>query len=280
MTTINSVKKIIGPLRRPIKVFWWRLEGSEHGNFGDEITREIITTVFKRKVVWSPSDQCDLIGAGSIIEHTSDGKGDNKPFLWTSGFIEAGDQTISSADYKITGVRGRKSLERVVGDKSNISLGDAGLLASFLLQGTPAKKYKIGLLPHYADKESELIQELAAQDSVCVIDATWPCKKVIETIAQCDVVLSSSLHGLIVSDSVGTPNLHLKLSDKLKGGSYKFEDYYSIYSQPRYQKIGVDDIKGKGTDEIVAAVQSLHVPVDEIEMNAIKRRLIASFPMK
>lgn len=86
--TLSPLKLLINPLRRPIKVFWWRLEGSEHGNFGDEITKEIITAVFRRKVVWSPSDQCDLIGAGSIIEHTSDGKGQNRPFLWTSGFIE------------------------------------------------------------------------------------------------------------------------------------------------------------------------------------------------
>lgn len=278
--TLSPLKLLINPLRRPIKVFWWRLEGSEHGNFGDEITKEIITAVFRRKVVWSPSDQCDLIGAGSIIEHTSDGKGQNRPFLWTSGFIEAGDQTISPDDYKITGVRGRKSLERVVGNKSNVSLGDAGLLASYLLKERPAKKHKIGLLPHYADKDSKLIQELAAQESVCVIDATWPCKKVIETIAQCDVVLSSSLHGLIVSDSVGTPSIHLKLSDKLKGGSYKFEDYYSVYSRPRYQKIALDDVNGKSTDDIVTTVRSLYIPVDEAELLAIKRRLIASFPMK
>lgn len=275
-----NYRYILNPLKSPVKVFWWRLEGSKHGNFGDEITKEIITTVFRRKVVWSPSDQCDLIGAGSIIEHTSDGKGGNRPFLWTSGFIEAGDQTISSSDYKITGVRGRKSLERIVGNKDNISLGDAGLLASYLLKVQPAKKHRIGLLPHYADKDSGLIQELATKDSVCVIDATWPCKKVIETIAQCDVVLSSSLHGLIVSDSVGVPNVHLKLSDKLKGGSYKFEDYYSVYSQSRYQKIALDDIKGKNVDDIVMAVRSLYIHVDKAELIDIKRRLVASFPMK
>lgn len=265
--------------RPAIKVNWWRLEGSEHGNFGDEITREIITKVYGRNVVWSPADQCDMIGAGSIIEETFQNKGSNRPYVWSSGFIQQGDLTISDTDFKIVGVRGKESLKRITGDTSNITIGDAGLLASFLIK-QPAKQYRLGILPHYVDVDNPVLQDfLQNNPETHLIDATWPCKRVIEEIAKCDAVLSSSLHGLIVSDSLHVPSIHLKLSDKLKGGEYKFNDYYSIYSQPRYNAFDLD-ILSKSLDEVVDEVRKSFIPVGENEMQSIKNSIINSFPFK
>jgi hypothetical protein len=42
-------------------------------------------------------------------------------------------------------------------------------------------------------------------------------------------VISSSLHGLIVADSLGIPNVWLRLSPDVLGGDYKFKDYYSVF---------------------------------------------------
>ena len=46
--------------------------------------------------------------------------------------------------------------------------------------------------------------------------------------------MSSSLHGLIVSDSFHIPNVHIKLYDygeRMYGDGYKFADYYSSFSK-------------------------------------------------
>lgn len=50
---------------------------------------------------------------------------------------------------------------------------------------------------------------------------------VYEQIGSCEYVLSSSLHGLIISDSFGIPNLHIKVTNNMRGDGFKFEDYYS-----------------------------------------------------
>ena len=42
-------------------------------------------------------------------------------------------------------------------------------------------------------------------------------------------MISSSLHGLIASDSLGIPNMRFVASDKIIGGDYKYNDYYSSY---------------------------------------------------
>lgn len=276
LKVLHKIKKNLTP---PIKLYWWRLnEGrtNQPGNFGDEITKEIIENVFHRRVEWSEFENCDIVGAGSIIEEVTKNKKTNQPYLWGSGFIEAGNLTISPKDYKILAVRGKQSLQRIVNPPSTITLGDPGLLASLVLP-TPTKDHSVGLVPHYADMDNPLIIELAKR-GVKIIDATWPCKTVLREIAKCDAILSSSMHGLIVADSFGVPNLHLKLSDKLKGGSYKFNDYYSIFSVPRYQAITPKDIENLSIDNLKSYIRANSVSVSNTEMSAIKQRLIDTFP--
>lgn len=274
------IKSLVNRLKPPVKVHWWRLEGSTHGNFGDEITKEIIENIFKRRVTWTPADACDIIGAGSIIEEVTQNKGSNRPYLWSSGFIQPGDLTISDSNYKVLGVRGKESLKRVTNATSDIVLGDAGLLASYLLKTAPDKQYKLGILPHYVDIDHPLIEHFAGDPSVIIIDATWPCQRVVEEIAKCDAVFSSSLHGLIVSDSLNVPNAHLRLSEnKIKGGLYKFNDYYSIYSDStRYIQQTPDNLTDKSAVELRDTIISLYksIPVDEL--NGIKNRLLRAFP--
>jgi len=75
---------------------------------------------------------------------------------------------------------------------------------------------------------------------VRIIDVAWTPQEVAREIAACDAVISSSLHGLIFSDALGVPNAHIRLSDRLTGGMYKFHDYYSAYSgEYRYREYTV-----------------------------------------
>ena len=41
------------------------------------------------------------------------------------------------------------------------------------------------------------------------------------------IILSSSLHGLILSDAYGIPNLWISVSNNIIGGDFKFLDYFS-----------------------------------------------------
>jgi pyruvyltransferase len=52
--------------------------------------------------------------------------------------------------------------------------------------------------------------------------------KIVDEIFNANVVLSSSLHGLIIADAYGIPNIWVKLDDKvLTGQNFKYYDYFS-----------------------------------------------------
>ena len=54
--------------------------------------------------------------------------------------------------------------------------------------------------------------------------------QVIHEIACCKFIISSSLHGLIIAHSLGIPTVAFEIQDTpLRGGRFKFRDYYSAY---------------------------------------------------
>lgn len=264
--------------RKPLHLYWWRYEYPDKLNFGDEITPAIIERMFGRRTIWSAPEQCEMTGAGSIIEILLASKGQNKPIIWGSGFIKKGSSTISANEFNVLALRGNSSLARASNrSEAEIALGDPGLLADCLLKSVPQKKYRLGVVPHYVDTGSPIIKELAAQSGVKIIDVLDSPGKVVNDIASCEAVVSSSLHGLIVADSVGTPNAHLKLSDELTGGLYKFQDYYSTFSgHSRHILLKPINISGKNAIFIEGKVKKLYKrPTD---LNKIKNDLIKSFP--
>ena len=133
---------------------------------------------------------------------------------------------------KILALRGKhtqKQVENILKRKINVTLADGGLLASKLLDLSKIeKKYKVGIIPHYVDFKFDLSKNVGLEN-YRVIDVTKNPMFVLSEIAQCEVILSSSLHGLIIADSFNIPNKWVKMSDNLFGGDYKFRDYYSIY---------------------------------------------------
>jgi len=137
---------------------------------------------------------------------------------------------------KFLSLRGNLSkyrVERVLGKKLNIPTGDGGLLVDRWIGENPPKKYRLGIIPHYKEKDSPIVSEMKNKysDSV-IIDLGKKPIDVVKEIASCETILSSSLHGLIVADSFHIPNKHILLypyGERMLGDGFKFADYYSSY---------------------------------------------------
>jgi len=99
------------------------------------------------------------------------------------------------------------------------------LLLPRFYQPKSDKKYKVGIIPHYVDFDicNKLFSNL---ENVKIIDVCNDVEKVVNDICECEMTISSSLHGIIVSHAYNIKSCWVKLSDKIYGDGIKFLDYY------------------------------------------------------
>lgn len=258
--------------KAPIKLFWWR--NIEHGyiNFGDEITGTIIKKIFGYRSEYATIEECELIGAGSLLEMAERRKSDNIVKVWGSGYIEE-KRTDSILDkIEFYAVRGKNSRDRVGEKNAGIALGDPGLLASLVYERAKYRTKKIGVVVHYADFDLPIVKKILHDPRFLLINPLDTPERVAQNISSCKFVFSSSLHGLIFADSFKIPNIHVKLSDNLKGGAYKFQDYYSSVGKGYVAA----DVNMLFDNEYINTLERDYVPVRRL--SHIQRKLIASFP--
>jgi len=225
-------------------------------------------------VVYATKRQCDMVALGSLLDRFKERLFHPRIGVWGTGFIEAGRPRRSQFHYHA--VRGRHSARRIKG-RTIETFGDPGLLADVLwpeLKKT-AKRYRVGLVPHYEDRTDPKVQTLAnALASCTIIDVFADVTDVLRQIASCECILSSSLHGLIVADAFGVPNAWIKLSEKIRGNDFKYHDYYSIYgSQFRAAFLPVEQIDAAG---VRAVLDGYARP----GLDEIKKGLLDAFPFK
>lgn len=64
--------------------------------------------------------------------------------------------------------------------------------------------------------------------------------EILKQIAQCEMIVSSALHGLIVADSFGIPNIRLVATDTMRiAQNFKFLDYYSAYDIEEHSALNI-----------------------------------------
>ena len=249
-------------MKKAIKLHW----ASSKPNFGDCLSPLIVECVSGCKVVHAAPTDCDLVAIGSLLQRIRNHWWNRRIHIWGTGFIEEGKSTGSR--HYIHAVRGPLSAARLESDVK--VYGDPGLLAALLLDGKViAKKFQISILAHYKDKDSaELTRLLELYPDAHLIDVFSDPIEVLSGIAASHLVLSSAMHGLIAADALGVPNVRLVLSGNLRGGDYKFIDYYrGINTVP----LPVPDLGRARFEELVDGYS-------RPELDTVKQGLLASFP--
>lgn len=230
----------------PVKAYWWK----EVPNFGDGIAPYLLEHFADLKVEWDTISHSNVASVGSILEHI--------PPLW-DGYIVGSGKLVESSRLqvmqmgrvtpKILALRGPLSARGITG---NFALGDPGILADELV-GIQPKQWDLGILPHFMDKDLvPRFQKLMPAGTVIkVIDPRDNPIEVVKQIGACKRMVTSSLHGMIVSDAFGIPR-RVEMCPALAqdGGDFKFRDYSaSIQMKWEPAKMGepsrfrVEDVK-------------------------------------
>lgn len=150
----------------------------------------------------------------------------NTALVWGSGAIKA--DIKFPRPKKIYAVRGPLTDDvcRKFGYECPSIYGDpAILLPRYYSPPRPPTRFALGVIPHHIDHEIALGLFADAEDT-CVIDVRQPVETVVDAIVQCERIVSSSLHGLIVSHGYGLRAAWARFSDRIIGGNFKFLDYY------------------------------------------------------
>ena len=93
-------------------------------------------------------------------------------------------------------------------------------------------------------------------------------------IAECETVISSSLHGLIAADSFGIPNLQMVLSNNIVGGLFKYNDYYSVFKTHARPLTGKDIINNGITAQDIRAGYTISAGL----VSDVQGQLLSCFP--
>lgn len=254
---INSI--IYLTYRNPIVITAWviiRYGQVVPRNWGDDINIYLIERMTgKRVVVKNNSVYHHLFFRGPVYSCIGSVIGwyeTPQTIVWGSGLI-SNKGLIETKPKQICSVRGPETRKRLLelGINCPQKYGDPALLISRYYKATPLpKKYKIGIIPHHSDIDNHILHCFINKhpDNVLFINLTeyeqWT--DIPDMVVSCDCILSSSLHGLIVADSYGVPNMWIGLSNKVYGGDFKFNDYFASVLRRENQIIisAMTDLEG------------------------------------
>lgn len=201
-------------------------------NWGDDINYHLLKRLVNKNVI--PYDQSILsnrkhkscfmcIGSTITFNHI------NETIVWGAGVIDP-NKKLKFKPAKVLAVRGPLSRKYLLENGVDCPevYGDPALLIPKIYSPKVTQRYKLGIIPHYDDFDNPVLDHLKLDNSILFIKLegyhNWT--DVLDQIVSCDYIVSSSLHGLIMSEAYGVPNLWVDISGSLMGGHFKFHDFF------------------------------------------------------
>lgn len=236
-----------GTTKGALPILYWDSEP----NFGDVIGPYLVSKITNLPTInalHSKTTPC-LMTVGSILQRI-DRKG---MVVWGSGLIlePSHIDLIKIREYKpkvlcVRGFKTAKLLEDIGIDIVNKdAYGDPALIMPLFYQPRPISPIKISVCPHFTHKQ-HFLNSIGSNELINIIDVQSDMQNVIDQIASSSVCISTSLHGIIISQAYNIPWVWLEIIDNnLKGNDFKFLDFFSTIDQSMvsHVKIKLSDVK-------------------------------------
>ena len=208
---------------------WWHVG---RPNFGDDLTPDLFQRLTGANVRFEPDRSAPhVLGMGSILS-----KATPASIVCGSGLIAPVATPIRA---RAVAVRGELSLRALASPPDDLLLGDPAVLVSELVTPPSRTRYPVGFVPHVRSVDRWRAWNVKGHR---LIDPAAPVWKVVDEIAACETVISQSLHGLIVADALGIPNVWVAPATTMMGGRFKFDDYFTTIDEPKEMVLETPDI--------------------------------------
>lgn len=247
-----------------INVYWWN--GTP--NAGDYYSKWLASKMFGQ-TTFLHSKEPDFVCCGSILSHAGL-RYDTK--VCGAGFHnEDGKVVIDNVD-NYYAIRGKLSYKKLNTEKQ-IVLGDSGLLASKFYKPQSKHKHRYGIVCHWKDYQA--LKNIYGSKHNIINMGTNNVEEVLKKISECEMVFSTSLHGIIFAHSFGIPAKHVEYQKLESKNNFKFKDYYSVLDIPyeKYVLKSKDDLR-----ELIRMVDNKekYLPSKEV-IEDIQENLLGAF---
>lgn len=219
-------------MRSKIRLYWCARLVRGRRNLGDWLSPRLVRHLAGCDVEYARASRADMVAVGSVLHRVPTHWWNKSVDVWGTGLMH-GDRPVR-ARHRYHAVRGKRTQD-LLGMPEVRAWGDPGLLAPLLFPrfASVPKRWDVGLVPHHTDQSdpggAALCERVAG---VRVIDILSDVDDFLAEMAACRFVLSSSLHGLVIADAFQIPNAWVTMGDGLRGGAFKFADYYSVFGVP------------------------------------------------
>lgn len=242
-------------------------------NWGDYINLKFAELISGKTII--PSHYHTFAPKVAMIGSILPWAMDKDTIVWGSGCLDSRDEGWKHIEkpLKICAVRG--PLTRDVLLRSGVECpeiyGDPVLLFPKYYNPAVEKTDRIGIIPHVSSLSHlhELLPEsLFGNDKIEIINpktfTTW--HEFIDKILSCKIVFSASLHGLIVADAYGIPNIWVSLkNEKNKDNYFKYHDYFLSVGKGNIEyPLNIKDVNFNNLQKYIKAWRKPEIDLDEL----------------
>ena len=253
------------------------------GNFGDSVNKVFWSKISGKRIIDNNKGK-HYLTTGSIMELCN-----NNSIIFGTGFIsdnsDLGGNLFNSntnkkkANPKVIAVRGPKTRKKLLEMNINCpkNYGDPLILFPCIYNKKPLKNSKliIGIIRHYVDFNNKNVHTLIKN----LNNNNYNTKKInilvgeeykdfLSKINSCDVIISSSLHGVIMGIVYKKKTIFIDFSKNVIGGKFKFNDFF--------ESINIKyDVKNIYDEKILHNI--IKVNYDKLNTTALKLLKICPF---